>query len=709
LLAIAAVLGLFLGQAAAAEPAPFDLQGPNLRVSVTRRGVTLPIASVPQLAAGDRVKVEASLPPDQTAHYLLVAAFLRDPTNPPPDSWFTSTKSWLRGGRGGPVELIVPAGARHLVLFLAPETRGDFPTLRKAVEGRPGAFVRAAQDLEQASLDRARYDAYLAAIRQLVASAPTTLARTASVVADSLHIKINQDCLQRQSELQAACLLDSSEAVVLANDGAGGNSLSGAATDLALSLSATPAGGLGYYSPYISAIREIIGIFGAMHSARYQYIPALVVAAGDRLGLVLNTPPSFADPKSVLMAALPEIKPAQAPLPQPVPAAGAPCPGVKGALLPFAVNPLFYATSYAHDLKLRVGLPDHAAVDLPLVADAARGGLVIASGTALPTNPAGPLTGTVHGQWGFDRFTGTEVRLAAAGDWRWQPKDDSKSDSPRVLLTGAPASCITGVAMADADGAAHALDWKAVGLEEVAVVVPPPADKRQLITLAVAGPEGIAPAHVTVASPVNALLPPVAVVARSSLPEAGSEAGTLPIVLADTGEIPANTPLSFTLKTNGEERFSGREVVEVGTAGTDMSTRLTFGNGLTLVDRSVLVATLTPAKALGTSAFGPLRARLVHGNLAGEWLDLGTLVRLPQLKRLACQAAAPGHCTLTGDGLYLLASLSATRDFDNAVSVPEGYPGFSLIVPKPPRDGLLFLRLHDAPEAVNRLKAVPGS
>jgi hypothetical protein len=177
--------------------------------------------------------------------------------------------------------------------------------------------------------------------------------------------------------------------------------------------------------------------------------------------------------------------------------------------------------------------------------------------------------------------------------------------------------------------------------------------------------------------------------------------------LTDPGEIPANAPLSFTLKTNGDERFSGREVVEVGTAGSDTPARLTFGNGLTLVDGGVLVASLTPAKALGTSAFGPLRARLVHGSLAGEWLNLGTLVRLPQLKRLSCQAAPSGHCTLAGNGLYLLASLSATRDFDNAVSVPEGYPGSSLIVPRPSKDGLLFLRLHDAPEAVNRLRVVP--
>jgi hypothetical protein len=238
-----------------AAPAPFDLSGPTLRVTVTRQGQVLPIAAVPQLAAGDRLSIAAQLPPDEAAHYLLVTAFLRDPTNPPPDKWFLKSQTWHRPGRGGgPVTLIVPDGAHHLVLFLAPATGGDFGTLRAAVQARPGAYVRAAQDLEQASLDRSRYEAYLTAIRKAAADTPDALARVAPVVAGSLRIKINDDCLQRQPEFQAACLLDAKQAVVLGNDDSSSSTtLSSAAADLALSLSETPAGGLGYYSPYILA------------------------------------------------------------------------------------------------------------------------------------------------------------------------------------------------------------------------------------------------------------------------------------------------------------------------------------------------------------------------------------------------------------------------------------------------------------------------
>ena len=48
-----------------------------LQVRVTHAGVTLPIAEVPNLAAGDALSIRADLPPGQSVRYLLVAAFLR--------------------------------------------------------------------------------------------------------------------------------------------------------------------------------------------------------------------------------------------------------------------------------------------------------------------------------------------------------------------------------------------------------------------------------------------------------------------------------------------------------------------------------------------------------------------------------------------------------------------------------------------------------
>lgn len=703
-LAFATSFAMLLGRPALAEPSPFDLSGPSLRVSVTRQGHTLPIGAVPQLAAGDRLSIEARLPADETVRYLMVTAFLRDPTNPPPDGWFQQSQTWHHPGHGGgPIVVTVPVGAQHLVLFLAPATGGGFATLRAAVAARPGAFVRAAQDLEQASLDRSRYEAFLTAIRKAATTAPDALVHVAPLVASSLRIKINDDCLQRQPELQGACLLDAKQSVVLGNGDDSAGTLSAAATDLALTLSATPAGGLGYYSPYISAVREIIGIFSAMHTARYQYIPALTVPSSDGVALVLNTPPSFANPKSVLMAALPAVTASHAPTLAVLTGAPVPCLGAREAVLPVVVGPLFYATAYAHDLMLRVNLPEtNARLDLPLVADAMRGGLVIGLLPSIPAGLTGMLSATVTGMWGFEPFTGPVVSLQAAGDWRWQARANGKGDG-QLLFTGGTAACVSTVVATPAHGIAQPASWKVSDVREIAVSLPATDEKRQLVTLRIVGPAGTAPAEVTVMAPAKTPPPSALIIAHSSELARPDQQGLAAVILDSPDEIPADVPLSFTLKASDSQLFSGREAVEIGTTEGDGTVKLTLGNGLVRVDAGVMVASLNPAQGLGSSAFGPMRARLVRGGVVGEWLNLGTLVRLPRLKQLTCPARSTVACTLTGNGLYLLASVSATRDFDNATSVAEGYPGFTLAVPHPAIKDGLFVRLHDAPEVINHM------
>src|SRR5208337_1677181 len=101
----------------------------------------------------------------QSAHYVLIVGFLRGATNPPPAEWFTRVETWNHDVRSEGVFITVPAEAQQALVFLAPETGGDFSTLRAAVRGRPGAFVRATQDLQAASLDRMRLEVYLAEVR----------------------------------------------------------------------------------------------------------------------------------------------------------------------------------------------------------------------------------------------------------------------------------------------------------------------------------------------------------------------------------------------------------------------------------------------------------------------------------------------------------------------------------------------------------------
>src|SRR5882757_11212248 len=111
----------------------FDLAGPKVEVHVTRAGKTLPIASVPNLQPGDKVWLHADLPPTQSVHYLLVAVFLRGTTNPPPDNWFIRIPTWDKKIREEGVTITVPNEAQQAILFLAPETGGDFSTLRSSV------------------------------------------------------------------------------------------------------------------------------------------------------------------------------------------------------------------------------------------------------------------------------------------------------------------------------------------------------------------------------------------------------------------------------------------------------------------------------------------------------------------------------------------------------------------------------------------------
>src|SRR3546814_14543598 len=63
------------------------LTGPGLRVTVQRDGVTLPIDAVPTLEADDLLSIQADLPKDQGTKFLLLSAFLRGATNPPPEDW----------------------------------------------------------------------------------------------------------------------------------------------------------------------------------------------------------------------------------------------------------------------------------------------------------------------------------------------------------------------------------------------------------------------------------------------------------------------------------------------------------------------------------------------------------------------------------------------------------------------------------------------
>ncbi len=460
---------------APAEVAAFDLAGPRLTVTVTRAGVTLPIAQVPDLAAGDEMLVRADLPADQSAHYLLVVGFLRGATNPPPKKWFFRAETWKKKQRD--LRIKVPAGAQQAIAFLAPETGGDFGTLTGAVRGRPGAFVRASQDLNQAALDRARLDAYVTGVNRRDAEGGTRLEEASPALARSLAIQLKAECLTRPAELQAGCLTGGREALVLSDGHSStmAEALTGTPTDLAFQLSATPQGGAGYYSPYIGVVRDVARILGAFRTASYQYIPALNTHDGDRLALLLNAAPSFNRPQSVIVAALPPVGPASLPPLRATSPAAAQCLARPGLVLPVEGAPLIYATRYARDMALRVAGRDGQEIDMPVVADAERGGFVVREPVPRSIAFEQELTGRLHGRWGFTPFDGPRFRLQGPQDGAWRAEEGTSLVAGRdnaVELTGAASACIEAMELRLPGGGVRAVTWEARGANRVSAKLP---------------------------------------------------------------------------------------------------------------------------------------------------------------------------------------------------------------------------------------------
>src|SRR6266851_8151435 len=205
----------FLTSLAHADTAAFDLTGPSIDIRVKRANKTLPISQVPNLQTGDRIWIHPALPRNQSVHYLLVVAFLRGTTNPPPEDWFTRAETWNKKVRDEGILVTVPKDAQQVLVFLAPDTSGGFVTLRKAVRSVPGVFVRATQDLNQAGLYRSRLEKYLSEIRKTSDSDPTALHERSVQMAKTLQIKIDQQCFDRPVEQQAACLTQNTERLVL--------------------------------------------------------------------------------------------------------------------------------------------------------------------------------------------------------------------------------------------------------------------------------------------------------------------------------------------------------------------------------------------------------------------------------------------------------------------------------------------------------------
>jgi hypothetical protein len=488
------LLAFVLAGTAHAAPAPFDLAGPTLEVRVTRGAKTLPISQVPNLVTGDQVWIKADLPPTQSAHYLMVAAFLSGSTNPPPEDWFFPCKTWTGRCAHDGLNVIVPPGAQQVMVFLAPSTSGDFRTLVGAVRGRPGSFVRASQDLNQAELDRSRLDRFLSTVLTYGQTNPTALKDIAPLLARSLSIKVDDKCMDKMPSMQAPCLMQGQESLIL-NDGHSTSIAetltSSSFTELFLDASTIPQAGSGYYSPYIASVLDMARIMDSFRTAEYQYIPALASSRIDKLNLTLNAAPSFNDPKSVLVVALPAIAQPQLPPLHAVDPKETYCASRTALVLPVEGAPLVFSTDYAHNITLTLTGSDGKTINLPASADPAQGGYVVDTSGLHDTGLGDTIHATLQGYWGFEPYSGPgfQLRNAHAKSWALASGDEAALIVGRqdtIRLRAESVSCVDGIMLKDPAGKELKAEWKAVNPNELEVKLPledvQPGDMTLLVT-----------------------------------------------------------------------------------------------------------------------------------------------------------------------------------------------------------------------------------
>lgn len=781
---------------AAADNAAFDLIGPKVEVRVQRAGVTLPIAEVPNLQGGDRVWVHADLPDTQSVRYLMVIAFLRGSTNPPPESWFTRVETWSKAVHEEGVFVTVPQEAEEALVFLAPETGGAFSTLRAAVRGKPGAFVRAAQDLQQASLDRLRLEKYMEAVRETYTADPDQLKVHTTMLARSLGMKLDQQCFDKPSAQQVPCLTQNTDQLVL--DDAHSQTMvatltSGPSTDLLTQISSTPTARGGYYSPYIGAVVDVARILSTAHTAQYQYIPALALPHKDELNLRLNNPPSFRNPKSVIVIGLPPVRVAPPPPLRAVDGSQIFCAGKPSVVVAADGAPLVFASELAHNFVLHVDIKGAPGVDLPATPDPIRGGFIVETHALQSADLSGEVSGTLRGSWGFRTFEGPHYhfRTSRPSQWTVASKDASALIVGRedtLHLQSDDACCVSEVSLKDQQGKTVTAEWKSSKPDEIEIKVPlqkasagwltlqvkkfglREIDEVPLHTYAEAGrldtfsihagdadgllkgtrldqvesldvngirftpgaltranqqdelklttadadaktklhPGDSLTIHATLKdarvldlkSEVEAQRPAVTLLSKSIQVEQSSSPSA--VKLGSQEELPQNGHLNFFLKTQAPENFPPAEKVEVATADESFRVTLSFKDGsLTPQDSKTVLAALDPMKLLGPSAFGPLKFRPVSGDgTNGDWQSLVNLVRVPLLTGVRCPSDPEKQCTLSGDKLFLLDSVSTDADFANPVKVPEGFVEDALAIP-PPKGKTLYIKLRDDPQTID--------
>lgn len=465
ILLVAAVFGTFLS--ARADDQRFDLQGPTVHMTVTRNGVTLPIAQVPTLMPNDHLQVKADLPPTQLNHLLMIVAFLRGSTNEPPNEWFTRIETWTPQGQQ-PTTITVPVGAQSAVVFIAPETGGDFDSLRSVVKRNPGVFARAAGSLFKVSLEQQRIERYLSGMQRVAQEDDALIAARSAKLASALVLKPNADCFKQPVDDQVDCLMQTSDPILLDNGSEQTTSAAistGASSDFINEASQNDGG---VYSAYVGTVVDLVHLLGLLHTAQYRYIPAITLPDGASLKTRLNAAPSFGNPKSVIVIALPPIRPSRLPDLHLTDPQSIFCLRDDAMVLPLRGSAILYSTAFAHDMVVDFNTPAGERT-IPLQPDVVAGGLLpITSADAKAlTSSSGIrdgalLRGVLRGRWGFDAFDGPILLFQRDEAIGWKVVGDARyvtGQTAAIQLGASATACLHNVFVGQPDGSNDAVPF----------------------------------------------------------------------------------------------------------------------------------------------------------------------------------------------------------------------------------------------------------
>ena len=245
------------------------------------------------------------------------------------------------------------------------------------------------------------------------------------------------------------------------------------------------------YSPYVGAVVDMVRIMGSLHTAQYAYIPALAVMRQDEFDLKLSSPPSFTNPKSVMVSSLPPVAAVQFPALRAVHPQEMLCLERPSLVLSVEGAPLVFSTGFAHELYLRVQDTSGHSLDLPATPDPERGGFVVDAKTLQTEALTGGVSGKLRGNWGFDSYDGPEFAFTDSRPQVWAfPSGETGAvtagDKAVVRLQSQSVACVERVSVRSPDGRVLKADWKPNPPKAMDVDLPLKQASQGVYTIAVA-------------------------------------------------------------------------------------------------------------------------------------------------------------------------------------------------------------------------------